>query len=351
MLNLFTVYFLNLILNTFLSFLTVWGLVELLLFLCRIKTPRIKVLFRLVPFLKIALDPFLYDFSSWGFLQGINPLTAEEGSRTLTASVCYEGFHYCFPVFMKLQMFTKNGSTFTLSDLLFFLYNSPWLKWGVVTVILLTLFKGVFFIIKGRGARQQLKQIIDECSPSWPKVLNSKLDSTLIKYSVSIFQCGKCESPFSFSNGKHYIVLPKTLLQNLSQEEYEAIIGHEMEHIRWRDGLVKQVLTLIRTIFWWIPTQKLCKTLEHTMESACDCGINRYGIDSFALAEGLVKTARLKKEENLPAICYLNSGHTLSYRVHKLIERSKEHTLLVWFQVIVSTVFSVSLLFGKFWIF
>ena len=89
----------------------------------------------------MGLDPFLYDFSTWSFLQGIDPLSLGEGSRTLTAAIQYNGGYSWFPILMKLQMHTENGATFTVSDLLFSLYNSPLLKGGILTFVVLIFYE------------------------------------------------------------------------------------------------------------------------------------------------------------------------------------------------------------------
>lgn len=351
MLDLFLAYSLNLIVNSFLSFMTVWLLVELLLFFCRVKNPRTKALFRLLPIIKIFIDPFLYDFSSWSFLQDIDPVNAEKGTRTLTASLQYESFYSWTPSFMKLQMSTESGTTFTIADLFFSLCNSLYLKGAIFTFAILLLCKISFHIKRRKSHHQQLHNILKECVPYTREVKNRKLHTDLKKASVSIFQQKNFDSPFSCWNKTPCIVFPKIFLRNLPQDEYEAILGHELEHIRWRDGFVKQILSFSREILWWIPTHKLFQMLEHNVELSCDRAIYKYGIDPIDLAKALLKTGRLKKENKLPALCQFSSGKKFTHRIRQLFDHSKEQVILFYLQATLLACFSVVLLLGRFWIF
>ena len=135
----FTAFMFNILLNTLLCFLTVWIVVEFFLFILRVKSNRIKVLFRLLPLLKVAVDPFFYDFSSWCFLQGVDPLCCDAGTRSFTAAMQFEGWHLCFPVLLRLQLLTMEGMRFTFPDLLLTFLNPVFLTCGVVSFLLYTL--------------------------------------------------------------------------------------------------------------------------------------------------------------------------------------------------------------------
>jgi beta-lactamase regulating signal transducer with metallopeptidase domain len=75
---------------------------------------------------------------------------------------------------------------------------------------------------------------------------------------------------------KNLIYIPANLDQTLSQEEFEAVIAHELEHIRNKDVFFKTVCQFIVTLAWWIPTQSRLQRLDHDIELSCDQGAAKY---------------------------------------------------------------------------
>jgi len=187
--DLFVTFALNMIINSFLSFITVWLFVEILLFLFVVKNYRIKGLFRLIPILKLAANPFLYNFSTWAVLQGVNPLNCEEGTRTLTAALQWGNHFLWFPIVMKLQMFTREGMIFTFPDILYIQFKSFWLNMSILFFILLTSFKFIDFFKKRNHSQREIQKVIKECITCKREILNNKIRTTLQKASVAIVQC------------------------------------------------------------------------------------------------------------------------------------------------------------------
>src|SRR3990167_10641534 len=116
--NIYVIFLFNFFINGILVFATAWGLVELFIFIFRIKNFRFKYFARLIPIIKVFIDLAFYNFSSWAIFQNINPLLCEKGTRSLTIS---------FGIFHKLGRFftiifhmkrMKNNITFTMSDML-----------------------------------------------------------------------------------------------------------------------------------------------------------------------------------------------------------------------------------------
>lgn len=351
MFDILMAYFLNLIINGFLSFLMVWAAVEFFLFLLRVKNFRMRAIFLLLPIIKIIVDPFLYDFSSWSFLQGINPLTAKGGTRTLRATLGYEGFTEGVPIFFTFQAFTEEGATFTISDLFFFLYDSFFLRGAIFVFVLFTVYKAIIGIKKQKELQIYLGSIVRESHPCRREVLNRRLLTKIEKFSIRVFLREDFISPFSFWSRGPCIVFPRRLLQSLSQGEYEAVLGHELGHIYWRDGFLKRLFHFLQEVFWWIPMKKAFQKLERCMEFSCDRAIHGYSIDPINLAGALLKTARFKKAEEPSTVCRFASGKKLSERIARLFSDSKESKILFYFQMVGIACLSIALLFARLWIF
>lgn len=122
--------------------------------------------------------------------------------------------------------------------------------------------------------------------------------------------------------GRKTILIPKKLINELSQREFDSVVAHELEHLRWHDPIVKFLCSSICSLFWWIPTRFWLKRLAEEQEFASDRGIDRFGIEGTALASALVKVVKRGKHE--PLLCQFNSQkHLIFRRVEKMVAAPK----------------------------
>lgn len=116
------------------------------------------------------------------------------------------------------------------------------------------------------------------------------------------------------------IFIPAKLIKELPQNEFEAMIAHELEHIRWKDPLFRLLLQWISALFWWVPTFKWKKSLELDQEVACDQMIVTYGLERASLASALIKVARMSRETAIEALCYFyNAKHPSFIRLELML--------------------------------
>jgi beta-lactamase regulating signal transducer with metallopeptidase domain len=71
--------------------------------------------------------------------------------------------------------------------------------------------------------------------------------------------------------GRPCIILPEELVQTRAPERLEAIIAHELSHIRRRDHLVRLLKFVTTTVFWWNPVVwYVFRQLRELEEVCCD---------------------------------------------------------------------------------
>lgn len=330
-------YVFNLIVNSFLSFATAALIISLLLFSFRIKNGRIRAILFVVPIVKLCIDPFLYDFGNWALVHQVNPLEMAKGTRQLSISV------EVFTPLAKIVFFTDRGQTFTLADIIALSLPSSLVKMftvgaGGISLILL----GGFAIRLWRGARE-LKglQQTARCCPRTVEnpELKKKLEKVRLVVSESI------EGPCAFFRS---ICFPSKLINHLSQAEFEAIVVHELEHLRWHDAASRLFCCLISTLFWWVPTGWWLKKMEQNQERACDAKVGSYQISPLELASAIVKTAKTGRGLELTA--YFKGNGSLAKRLEPLLNEStygKTYGLRILFAVLMSLI----VFFARFWIF
>lgn len=86
------------------------------------------------------------------------------------------------------------------------------------------------------------------------------------------------------------LLLSTWMLDNLDEEELEAVIAHELRHVARRDFFMTWLSTLLRDAFFYLPTvRKTYRQLRRDSELACDDEAARALGEPLALASALTK--------------------------------------------------------------
>ena len=101
-------------------------------------------------------------------------------------------------------------------------------------------------------------------------------------------------SPFVIGVIRPTLVFPKRLAQMVTPDVMDAMVLHELAHlkrgdlwIRWIQGLTRLVL------FFWPPVRWVCRRIEKAMEQACDLwAIRMSGVTPQEYAQSLLELAR-----------------------------------------------------------
>lgn len=111
------------------------------------------------------------------------------------------------------------------------------------------------------------------------------------------------------------LLLPEGIVERLSSAELEAVIAHELCHIRRRDNLTAAVHMLVQALFWFHPlVWWLGGRLIEERERACDEGVIRAGHERETYARGILETCRLYLQSQLICVSGV-SGSDLKRRV------------------------------------
>ncbi|MFO1063817.1 MAG: M56 family metallopeptidase [Pirellulales bacterium] len=88
---------------------------------------------------------------------------------------------------------------------------------------------------------------------------------------VEILQSTLVHAPLVFGYLRPVILLPTSLLTNLPTSQLEAIIAHELAHVRRHDFLVNLMQTIIETLFFYHPAiWWLSRRIRAERENCCD---------------------------------------------------------------------------------
>lgn len=115
------------------------------------------------------------------------------------------------------------------------------------------------------------------------------------------------------------LVLPETLPGRLTCGEIDAILAHEISHLRRRDNLTAAVHMLVEALFWFHPlVWWIGARLIDERERACDEAVVAAGHDRAAYARSLVESCRLYLQSPLSCVSGA-SGSNLKARVEAIM--------------------------------
>jgi beta-lactamase regulating signal transducer with metallopeptidase domain len=318
---------------------------------------RIAALLRMIPIFKLPLDLCLYDFSRWSYTNGVNPLLCEEGTRRLSIMCSWMNLatDWLFiPMTSGIQFTAPGNLTFTIADVIGHIIGPLHLKVFVALFIPLSaafLTRRIFVYYRSIIS---LDSLAKSSQPTNRKTRNPFLSSHLKKWQLQILTSPIIVgSPFVAGLISSIVYIPESLSQNLSRKEYEAVLAHEMEHVRYKDSLVRLILDFIGTLFWWIPTKWLRNRIEEGQEVGCDLKCKNYGINPTDLASAICKSAKHSTTTPNHIFAHHLTKHTIFKRVDILLNQPSMRfkKIRVIFATLSLPIAFFMIFLGRFWTF
>jgi uncharacterized protein (TIGR03435 family) len=100
--------------------------------------------------------------------------------------------------------------------------------------------------------------------------------------------------PGVFGLFRAVLLLPEGIANRLTPAQLQAILAHELCHVRRRDNLAAALHMLVEAIFWFHPlVWWIGARLVEERERACDEEVLRLGNEPQAYAEGILSVCRL----------------------------------------------------------
>ncbi len=118
------------------------------------------------------------------------------------------------------------------------------------------------------------------------------------------------------------LVLPPRLLDHLNERQLNALLTHEMCHVRRRDNLFSAIHMLVETIFWFNPlVWWIGAHLVEERERACDEEVLQLGCEPADYVEGILQVCRLYRESPLQCVSGV-SGADVKKRIRSILSGS-----------------------------
>ncbi len=160
----------------------------------------------------------------------------------------------------------------------------------VYFVVLVT--KSSITLLNWMKLKQQLKSNMIKANIDIKLFTLQKSFELGIKRKIKIWYSNHISSPVTFGYFKPVILLPLALMSKLSVAETEALILHELTHIKNNDFLFNWFLIINEHLFFFNPfINKICTQIRWERELRCDLQVLHYNYDEVTYAESLFKAA------------------------------------------------------------
>ncbi len=208
--------------------------------------------------------------------------SAAKRYRLLAGLLCLFTLSFIFTLVMALNSqpnvdpVVQNNSTVHSADIWELLnYNLLYIQKhaGIIVLIwLLVVCVRSFKMLFGLYALERLKRTrVNRVAAEWEQKVSTLAQTMGIKRAVSLLESAIIKVPVAIGYLKPLILIPVGMVNALGTQEVEAILLHELAHIRRRDYLVNLLQSFVETIFFFNPAVLWLSSLIRTeREHCCD---------------------------------------------------------------------------------
>jgi beta-lactamase regulating signal transducer with metallopeptidase domain len=233
----------------------------------------------------------------------------------------------------------KRNEQFSLESLLKYLG----IFWMIGAIVFTIKMMGGYFYT--RSLLMSSQQSIPE---KWSHFIIDKLEKLNIKKDVKVFESSSINSVFTFGFFKPMIVLPIGFFTTIPQEQIEAVLWHELYHIKYKDYLVNLMTMTFEIIFFYHPVMWwLSKNIRIERENRCDDQVTKL-TDKKVYAHALLNMESYRQSLSY-AIPFSTKPSNLKMRIMRIFEQKPERNmgLKPFLSILVLVVFLMSFTFYK----
>lgn len=146
-----------------------------------------------------------------------------------------------------------------------------------------------------------------------------------IKKPVHIWVSELVSSPVTIGYLKPVILVPLAAINHLTPQQLEAVLLHELSHIKRYDYLINLVINFIQTVLYFNPFVKaFVKTVEREREKSCDEMVMQFQYDSHEYATALLILEKTHHASKPLAVAASGKKNDLLHRVELILGVQKK---------------------------
>jgi beta-lactamase regulating signal transducer with metallopeptidase domain len=192
------------------------------------------------------------------------------------------------------------------------------------------------------GVQRLKTKQVSAVSDFWNDRIQQLANSIAIKQSIGLLESGLAKVPMVIGNLKPVILIPIGLLTALTTAEVEAILVHELAHIKRRDYLVNLLQSLMEIVFFFNPAVLwISQLIKAERENCCDDLALAQSSNKVNYIRALVSCEEYQQSVPAYAMAFPGGKNSLFDRV-KRITGNRNHSLNLFEKTVLAICLVVS---------
>ncbi len=240
---------------------------------------------------------------NWYYQPTLALPVATPSLQTLLVQAHYPALHVALPWYVQMQQFLNAHLTEIV------------VCWAIgVCVFLVRLVGGWLYI-------QQLKTTaFTPTTRVWAEPLAKLREKLAIQTAVQVRESARVAMPVVIGAIRPVLLLPIGLATGLSLRELEAVLAHELAHIKRHDYAVNLLQSVVEVVYffhpalWWLSAR-----VREERENCCDdLAVQACG-DARALAAALARVEEFSQAQPVLAMAFASRREQLLNRVRRML--------------------------------
>ncbi|HVI47348.1 MAG TPA: M56 family metallopeptidase [Chitinophaga sp.] len=167
---------------------------------------------------------------------------------------------------------------------------------------------------------------VQSMGEAWEKHLERLAARLKIPRRVQLLVSGYVQVPVMLGFLKPVILLPVAMVNNLSEEQLEAILLHELAHIRRNDYLLNILQSIVETILFFNPfVWMISRIIRQEREHCCDDLVIASTVQPLHYAQALVALEEYRLTANPLTMAAADNRQHLFHRIKRIMEMKTKH--------------------------
>ena len=225
-------------------------------------------------------------------------------------------------VSQQIQTIATSNTDFSSQLINWMVKGEQFLPYLSLAYLLLMTFLSMRWFLGYRQTQMIRNNGLQKIPAEW-RLFVKKIASQLgIKKEIRIFLSENITTPLTIGFLKPVILIPIASINHLTTDQLEAILLHELAHIKRYDYLVNILLSVVEISLFFNPfTQLLSRHIGKERENSCDDWVLQFQYNASVYAEALLRIAYLQTSPSLAMAASGKKKNELLLRVKRMIDK------------------------------
>lgn len=147
-----------------------------------------------------------------------------------------------------------------------------------------------------------------------------------VKREIKVYFSEMVKSPLTIGFLKPVILLPLAGINNLTAEQMEAVLLHELAHIKRADYLLNILMGIAETLLFFNPfTILISKIIKAERENSCDDYVLQFQYSPAVYAQALLQVAYIQTRPSFTVQAAKNNKGELLQRVKRMLQKEERN--------------------------